>query len=324
MLQFGSLSIKNPYFLAPMAGFTDTCTRRLAKKTGAGLVYTEMISAAGLVRRQKKTFSLLAFHPDEKPLGVQIFGAEPQVMADAAQIVYNQGAAFVDVNLGCPAKKVCRTGAGAALLQSPYKVGILLEKVRKAISCPLTIKMRLGWDSNSIYASQIAKIAEECGIDAIALHPRTRSQLFQGTADWNWIIRLKAERTIPIIGSGDILNAKDAYKKITNGDCDALMIGRAARGNPWIFSQIKDLHTGKPPTPISSQTQYNDILQYLEWQFAQYGKAEGLRKVRFLLLHYIKGRAKAAHFRSRLLSIESPEALQELLRDYFLGTAHPA
>ena len=319
MLQFGSLPIKNPYFLAPMAGYTDTCTRRLAKKTGAGLVYTEMISAAGLVRRQKKTFSLLAFHSDEQPLGAQIFGADPQDMAEAARIVHNEGAAFVDINLGCPAKKVCRTGAGAALLHSPYKVGILLERVRKAISCPLTIKMRLGWDTQNIYASQIAKIAEEAGIDAIALHPRTRSQLFQGTADWSWIARLKAERTVPVIGSGDILTAQDAYQKITNGDCDALMIGRAARGNPWIFSQIIDLHAGRPLNPVSSQTQYNDILQYLEWQFTQYGNAEGLRKVRFLLLHYIKGRSKAAQFRSRLLSIESREALKELLSDYFLG-----
>ncbi len=318
MLKIGSLFIQTPLIMAPMAGYTDTCTRRMAKRCGAGLLFTEMISSAGLVRSHKKTFSLLAFHQEERPLGVQIFGAKAKEMAEAASIVENEGASFVDLNLGCPAKKVCRNGAGSALLLEPDKVKDILERVRKAIECPLTIKIRLGWDAQNISVSKIAQIAEECGVDAITLHPRTRSQGFQGKADWSWILRIKEERGIPIIGNGDITNPQNAYEALTRGLCDGVMIGRAARGNPWIFSQARNLLAGKSPQEPSAEKRYEDIMLYFEWQLTQYGREDGLRRIRFLLLHYIKGMPGASSFRARLTSIENEQALRDLLQKFFL------
>ncbi len=320
MLKIGPLFIQTPLIMAPMAGYTDTCTRRMAKKSGAGLLFTEMISSAGLVRNHKKTFSFLAFHPEEKPLGVQIFGAKAKEMAEAANIVENEGASFVDLNLGCPARKVCRNGAGSALLLEPDKVKSILESVRNAIQCPLTIKIRLGWDAQHISVSKIAQIAEECGVDAITLHPRTRSQGFQGKADWRWIIRIKQERGIPIIGNGDIVNPQGAYEALAGGLCDGVMIGRAARGNPWIFSQARDLLAGKSLQEPSAQKRYEDIMLYLEWQLTQYGREDGLRRLRFLLLHYIKGMPGAGSFRAQLTRVENEDVLKNLLREFFIKT----
>ncbi len=318
MLKIGPLQIPNPLVLAPMAGFTDTCARRIAKRFGAGLVYSEMVSAAGLARRQPGTFDMLVFHPEERPYGVQIFGAEPAEMAEAARIAQDAGASIVDVNMGCPVKRVCRTGAGAALLRQRKRVEEILCSVRKAITCPLTVKMRLGWDTRDLSVLEISRIAEEQGVDAITLHPRTRAQGYRGKADWSWVARLKEERRIPVIGNGDLASPQGCMEALGSKFCDGIMIGRAARGNPWIFSHTLDLLSGKEPPQPSIDLRLETINLHMEWLCTQYGKTQGLRRIRFLLFQYGRGLPGAARFRQRLASTNSEEALQGLLRTYFI------
>jgi nifR3 family TIM-barrel protein len=306
-----------------MAGFTDTCARRLARRFGAGLVYSEMVSAAGLVRRQPRTLAMLTFHPEEQPYGVQVFGSDPTEMAEAARIAQDEGASIVDINLGCPVKRVCRTGAGAALLRDPQRVDRILAAVRKAVTCPLTVKMRLGWDARDVSVLEISRIAEENGVDAITLHPRTRAQGFQGKADWSWVARLKKVRRIPVIGNGDILEAENAVEALGSTACDGIMIGRAARGNPWIFSQTADLLSGRDPSRPSGEMRYRTIRLHMEWLCTQYGKEQGLRRIRFLLFHYGRGLPRAGRLRQQLVTVQGEEALEGLLRTYFLE-GHPS
>ena len=324
MLKVGSLHIENPLVLAPMAGFTDTCARRLARRFGAGLVYSEMISAAGLARRQPRAHEMLAFHSEEQPYGVQIFGADPAEMAEAARIAQNEGASVVDINLGCPVKRVCRTGAGAALLREPKRVDTILAAVRKAVTCALTVKMRLGWDAKELTVFETSRIAEDRGVDAIALHPRTRAEGFQGKADWSFITRLKAERKIPVIGNGDLFGPRMCLDALRGSGCDGIMIGRAARGNPWIFSQALDLLSGKDPIELSPEMRYGTIRLHMDWLCTRYGTQQGLRKMRFLLFHYGRGLRGAAWFRRQLASVQGEEALEELLRTFFLESRAPS
>jgi len=298
-LRIGSLCIREPVLLAPMAGYTDTCTRRIARSAGAGLVFTEMISAKGLIRRAPSTLSLIAFHPEEKPIGVQLFGSDPSELAEAARIAQDLGASLIDINMGCPVKKVCRIGAGAALLRVPNQVAEILKAVRKATHCPLTIKIRLGWDERSVTALEISRIAEENGVDAITLHPRTRSQGFSGTADWSWIERLKAERKIPVIGNGDISSPHRAFEALNSGWCDGVMIGRGARGNPWLFSQTLDLLAGNPFLPPTAEERFTVLAQHAEALLFHYGSNRGIYRIRLLVPHYVRGMPGAAAFRSQ-------------------------
>ncbi len=319
MLRIGPIQIANPLVLAPMAGFTDTCARRIAKKFGAGLVYSEMVSAAGLVRKQPATFAMLAFHPEEQPVGVQLFGADPKELAEAARITQDAGAAIVDINMGCPVKRVCRTGAGAALLRRPGRVAEILSAVKKAVTCPVTVKMRLGWDTKELSVLEISRIVEEQGADALTLHPRTRAQGFRGKADWSWIARLKEERRIPVIGNGDLVRPGVCVEALQSKVCDGVMIGRAARGNPWIFAQTMAMLSGKAPSTPSRELRYKTVNLHIEWLCTQYGKEQGLRRARFLLFQYSRGLSRAARFRQELVSADSEEVLRGLLRTYFLG-----
>ena len=319
MLKIGSLQLPNPLALAPMAGYTDSCARRAAKRSGAGLVVSEMVSAAGIKRRTHRTLELLSFHPEEAPLGIQIFGSDPEEMAEAARFVQDVGAVLVDINLGCPVKKVCRNGAGSALLRDPLKVARILESVRKAVDCALTVKMRLGWDGKNISAPEVARIAEDCGVDAVVLHPRTRTQGFQGRADWHWVARLKEERNVPVLGSGDIVTPIQAYEALAMGTCDGVMIGRAARGNPWIFSQTLDLLAGLAPVNPSPARRYKEVLQHLDWMFELYGRERGVRRSRYMLHYYAKGLPGSTRFRRQLFSVQEENVLRELLKEYFLG-----
>jgi nifR3 family TIM-barrel protein len=224
----------------------------------------------------------------------------------------------VDINMGCPVKRVCRTGAGAALLREPRRVEEILSAVRKAVTCPVTVKMRLGWDTKDRSVLEISRIAEEQGVDAITLHPRTRAQGYRGKADWSWVGRLKEERTIPVIGNGDLVSPQACTEALEAGICDGIMIGRAARGNPWIFSQTLDLLSGKEPAPPSRETRYETIRLHMDWLCTRYGKEPGLRRLRFLLFHYGRGLPGAARFRRELVALSSGEALLRLLRTHFL------
>jgi len=317
MLTIGSLTLKSPLALAPMAGYTDSSARRIARKFGAGLVMSEMVSAAGIARRIPKTMSLLAFHPEERPLGIQIFGNDPAEMAEAARIIQDQGASLVDLNLGCPVRKVCRNGAGSALLREPEKVASIVQSVRSSIDCPLTVKMRLGWDEKKISAPEIAHIAEECGADAIVLHPRTRAQGYQGAADWTWVARLKQERKVPILGSGDIVTPDGACEVLEQGVCDGVMIGRASRGNPWIFSQTLACLSGRLPDQPSALSRYEVMLEHLANLQSVYGTERGWRKSRYVLPYYTKGLPGSSNLRRRLFAVKDEGTLRTLLRNYF-------
>jgi len=239
-------------------------------------------------------------------------------MAEAGRIAQSKGAALVDINLGCPVKRVCRAGAGAALLREPKRVGRILAAVRKAVTCPLTVKMRLGWDAKDLSALQISRIAEDQGVDAVTLHPRTRAQGYQGKADWSWVGRLKEARGIPVIGNGDLVSPQGCLEALASKSCDGIMIGRAARGNPWIFSQTLDLLSGKDSPEPSREMRYRTIRLHMDWLCTQYGKEQGIRRIRFLLFHYGRGLPRAGWFRRELVSRHTEEALQGLLRAFLL------
>ena len=231
-MQIGSLKIDNEIVLAPLAGITNLPFRLLAKKSGCGLVCSEMISANGLIHRSPKTLNMLTSELAEKPLSIQLFGSDPAIMAEAASMVEASGADILDINFGCSVKKVVKTGAGVALMREPELAEEVIKAVRNSIRIPLTIKIRSGWTASAEQAIRIGKMAEDCGIDAIAVHPRTASQGFRGFSDWNVIARLKKKLNIPVIGNGDIRLPVDAKRMKTQTGCDAVMIGRRAIGYP--------------------------------------------------------------------------------------------
>src|SRR5499433_331283 len=244
-LQFGAVSIAPATVLAPMAGVTDTVFRRFIRNLGGcGLIMTEFTSADGVLRaKDKKAKRYLHFYEDEHPISAQLFGSDPRVMADAARIVEDLGFDLVDLNLGCPAKKVVKCNGGSGLLRDLPHIQDIFEAVRAAVKIPFTVKFRMGWDDNEIVCVELAKMAEDCGLAAVALHARTREQGYSGNARWEWIAAVKDAVKIPVIGNGDIRSPEDACAMVTQTGCDAVMIGRMAPSNPWIFRQIEQYST---------------------------------------------------------------------------------
>lgn len=232
---------ENPFVLAPMAAITDCPFRTFMKEMGAGIVITELISAHGLIYGSQKTLDLMKFDPIQRPFGVQIFGDEQEILAKGAQIAEKGGADFIDINLGCPVNKVTKKGGGAAMLRDPKALGKVLAFVKSQIEIPLTIKIRTGWDSETINAKEVVQVASDAGVTWVAIHGRTRSQGYSGQADWDLIGEVKATAPIPIIGNGDILTAEKAVNRLKETGCDGVMIGRGSLKNPWIFRQAKEL-----------------------------------------------------------------------------------
>lgn len=315
-MKIGSLALDNNIFLAPLAGISNLPFRLLAKEAGCGLVYSEMVSANGLVRQSKKTEQLLDSLPQEKPLAVQIFGSDPAVMADAAKIVEDNGADMVDINFGCSVKKIIKTGSGVALMKRPNLCEAVLKAVRKAVRIPLTIKMRAGWDKSGEQAFALAKIAEACGIDGIAVHPRTATQGFAGHADWSIIAAVKGRVSIPVIGNGDIFSAEDAVQMQADTGCDAMMIGRKAIGSPWIFAQVLAKMRGAKTSSVDLEYRFAIIKRYLHRSVKYIGEGQACRMMRSRLCWFVKGLPNASQFRRSINHISSESEALNLIDDY--------
>lgn len=314
--QIKSLQLSGPVILAPMAGITSLPYRRVMKSFGASLVFSEMISANGLIRDGKRTQLLMTTHKEEFPLGIQLFGESPMVLSKAVEIIRDE-ANLLDINMGCPVKKVVRNGAGSALLQEPLKIARILAAVRKAYPGPLTIKIRSGWDEQSLNFLEIGRIAEAEGVDAITLHPRSRTQGFSGNARWEHISELKSALNIPVFGSGDIFNAEDGLKMLQQTGCDAIMIGRGGYGNPWLIRQILELLVGKPATSPSAQEKYQIALHHLQLHQQQFGEKKAILEMRKHLCWYARGLEGAALFRRSLQKKEQLDHILELTKDFF-------
>jgi len=309
--------------MAPMAGITNLPFRLILKQMGAALVFTEMVSAEGLVRGKKKTLDYLKSHPDEKPLAVQIFGSSPSTMSKAAEIVIEAGADILDINLGCPVKKVIKTGAGSALLKNPDQVEKIFKAVRPVCSVPLTIKTRSGWSPQTENVEEIARIAEACGIDALTVHPRFAVQGFSGQADWNLIGRVKQSVNIPVIGNGDVFEPAHAIKLIKQTACDGVMIGRGAINRPWIFRQILSLEKGLPIKSPSMEERRDLILKHYRLLAQERGDYRAALLMRRLLLWYTKGMPHSSLFREKAGKIKDLDSLLDLMDNYFHKLKHP-
>ena len=315
-MQIGSLTLDNNVILAPLAGITNLPFRLLAKEAGCGLVCSEMISSHGLVYRSGKTEKMLDSTPEEKPLSVQIFGAKPDILAEAAAIVESSGADIVDINFGCSVRKVLRTGSGAALMKTPDLAEDLLKAVRRVIRIPLTIKIRSGWDPSGAQALNISEIAENCGVDAITVHPRTAGQLFSGRADWSIIAAVKERVSIPVIGNGDIMSANDAVRMLAETGCDAVMIGRKAIGNPTIFSRVLAQINGDEENAEDISQRFDLMIRYLQASVEYIGEEQACRMMRSRLGWFTKGLHKSSHFREAIKHLSSEKEGVELINSY--------
>lgn len=317
MLKIRNLSLKNRLIMAPMAGITNPPFRLIAKRLGAGLVVTEMVSAEGLSRGHEKTFRYLDSFPEEKPLSVQIFGADPQVMAMAAEIVVEKGADLVDINMGCPARKVVKNGSGGALLRNPGAVRDMVTAVRKACTVPLTVKIRAGWSSDEANFPDIAGIIEDCGADAVTIHPRFVKQGFSGQADWRIIREVKKHLSIPVIGNGDVFKPELAIQMREETGCDGVMIGRGAMGNPWIFRQILNLEKGLEARPPDLSERKAVILEHFALLSRVIGENRASKMMRGLLLGYTKGLPHSSRFRGSFTGINDFNTMISALDNYF-------
>jgi len=315
-MQIGSLTIDNNVILAPLAGITNLPFRLLAKEAGCGMVCSEMVSSHGLVYKSGRTEQMLASGAEEKPLSVQIFGARPDIMARAAAIVEASGADVLDINFGCSVRKVIKTGAGAALMRTPKIAEALLKAVRRAIRIPLTIKIRSGWDDSGRQAVETARLAEACGVDAIIVHPRSARQLFAGNANWSIIAKVKQCVSIPVIGNGDIVSADDALRMLSQTGCDGVMIGRAAIGNPHIFTEVLCRLMGEPAPRQSMQQRFMLMQRYLKSSVQCLGEETACRMMRSRLGWFAKGMKDSSRFRQAVKHLATEKQGLALIAAY--------
>ncbi len=318
-LSIGSIKLQPGLALAPMAGITNHPFRVLAKELGCRLLYSEMISAKGLLHENKRSRALLYFTEQERPIGFQLFGSDPHILARAAGMLEEHGADFIDLNLGCPTPKITSNGDGGALMRSPEKCRNIFKAVTAAVSCPVTVKMRMGWNRKSVNCHEIALLAEEAGLKAVTLHGRTVDQGYGGQADWTVIKELKEKLAIPVIGNGDVDSPQAAERMLAFCRCDGIMIGRAARGNPWIFKSIISwLQDGEITAPPSLQETSEMILRHFSLLIALKGEAAAAREMRRHAAWYIKGFPGAASIRQKLFRVSGLAEMEEILHSYSL------
>lgn len=317
-MQIGSLTLKNNLVLSPMAGVTDLVYRHLARQHGCALALTEMVSAAGLTRGGEKSRALMQKYGGERPLGVQLFGGDPAELGEAARIAEAEGADLIDVNFGCPVKKVTRYGAGSALLREPLKVAEILRTIRRAIRVPLTLKIRMGWDSTTKNYIEIGRIAEREGAAAITMHGRTVKQMYTGTADWSAIAALKAAVSIPVLGSGDLFTAEAVVAMLRATGADGAFIARGSMGNPWIFEEtLARLGQGPAFTPPTAAELRRTVETHYDLQVEHFGERRAVREMRKHLAWYTRGLPDGAAFRDTINRLESADAVREAVARYF-------
>lgn len=313
-LKIGNVTLPNRYILGPMAGVTDLPFRVLCKEQGAGLLCMEMVSAKAILYNNKNTESLLEIHPDEQPVSLQFFGSDPKIMSEMAKRVEERPFDIMDINMGCPVPKVVRNGEGSALMKNPKLVYEIVSAMVKAIDKPVTVKIRKGFDDSCINAVEIAKIIEEAGAAAVAVHGRTREQYYSGQADWDIIRQVKEAVSIPVIGNGDVTSPQKAEELVKQTGCDGIMIARGAQGNPWIFSEmITYEETGVLPERPSLEEIRDMMLRHARLQLKYKGEFIGIREMRKHVAWYTKGLKGAAKLREEINRVESYQELEELL-----------
>ena len=316
-LRIGNVTLENTYILGPMAGVTDLPFRLLCKEQGAGLLCMEMVSAKAITYKNKNTFLLMETVPQERPVSLQLFGSDSDIMAEAARMIADRDFDVLDVNMGCPVPKVVNNGEGSALMKQPELAGRIVRSLVEAIDKPVTVKIRKGFDDDHINAVEMAKIAEANGAAAVAVHGRTREQYYSGKADWEIIRRVKEAVKIPVIGNGDIFTPQDAKRMIEETGCDAIMAARGARGNPWLFRDIIDyLEKGILHEKPSLKEMTDMMLRHAEMHIRYKGEYQGIREMRKHVAWYTAGYHGSARMRQAVNEVESYEALKQLLADW--------
>ena len=316
-MKIGNVTLDNKVFLSPMAGVTDLPFRLICKEQDCGMLYTEMINAKALCYDDQNTKKMLKIEEEEHPVAVQIFGSDPAFMGGAAEILNEYPNEILDINMGCPAPKVIKNGDGSALMKNSKLAEEVLKSVVKNSKKPVTLKIRKGWDDNNINAVEIAKIAEASGISALAIHGRTREQYYSGKADWDIIAKIKESINIPVIGNGDVFEVEDAINMINKTNCDAIMIGRGAQGNPWIFKRINHyMKTGEILPEPTGEEKINTALKHLKLAIEEHGEYVAVREMRKHIAWYLKGLRGSARLRDEINKIESYEEVVNKLCDY--------
>ncbi len=323
LYRIGNVSFKNPFFLAPLAGITDSSFRRLCREQGAALVYSEMVSAKGLYYDGKRTEELLNYYPEEEPIAYQLFGSDPGIMALTVERLSERGNSMIDVNMGCPVPKVVKNGEGSALMKDPllaYRIVKDMVKAERVASDrlerepkPVTVKCRLGWDKSKVNIREFALRIEDAGASALTLHARTREQMYSGKADWDAIGETKSLLSIPVIGNGDVFTGEDAVRMLRETGCDYVMIARGVLGNPWIFRRAQEVLEKRPLSAVSEDEKRDTMLRHMNMVIGEKGERRGVQEMRKHIGWYLKGSAGAADMRRKVNKAETVDDMRNII-----------